>query len=126
MDIDAVKKRLEMLGYEHNESEDNVIQYLIEMTAQTIKHKCNISEIPECLNYVWCDMVCGEFLGTKLTTGKLESMQVNQIATKIKEGDTEVTFAEGTDPQKRLNSFFKNMANGNGQLIKHRRLRWSF
>lgn len=124
MDIDTVKKRLQMLGYEHDASEDCVLEYLIDKTAQTIKHTCNIAEIPQCLDYVWCDMVCGEFLNTKLTLGKLTSIQVNQIATKIKEGDTEVTFAAGTDPQKQLTSFFKKMANGNGQLIKHRRLVW--
>lgn len=125
MDIDTVKKRLEMLGYEYSESDAPLVEYLIEMTAQTIKHKCNISEIPQCLEYVWCDMVCGELLVTRLTTGKLTSIQVNQLATKIKEGDTEVTFANnGVDPQKQLTSFFKNMANGNGQLIKHRKLVW--
>lgn len=124
MDIDAVNKRLNMLGYEHDESEDVVLQYLIDKAAQTIKHTCNINDIPECLEYVWCDMVCGEFLGTKLTTGKLTSIQVNQIATKIKEGDTEVTFASGVDPHANLVTFFQNMAIGNGQLIKHRRLRW--
>lgn len=124
MDIDTVKKRLEMLGYEHDESEDSVLQYLIDKAAQTIKHTSNLSEIPTCLDYVWCDMVCGEFLGTKLTTGKLTSIQVNQIATKIKEGDTEVTFASGVDTLSNLVTFFQNMATGNGQLIKHRRLRW--
>ena len=124
MDIDTVKKRLSMLGYEHNESEDSVLQYLIDKAAQTIKHTCNINNIPECLDYVWCDMVCGEFLGTKLTTGKLTSIQINQLTRKIKEGDAEVEFASGVDPQKRLTLFFENMATGGGQLIKHRRLRW--
>lgn len=124
MDIETVKERLKMLGYEHDESEDWVLEYLIERMAQTIKHKCNIGEIPQCLDYVWCDMVCGEFLHTKSITGKLSSMQVAQIAKKIKEGDTEVTFANDTDPQKQLTSFFKKMSLGNGQLIKHRKLVW--
>lgn len=126
MDIETVTKRLGMLGYEYSEVNDlELITYLIHSTEEAIKHKCNISEVPKCLEYVWCDMICGEFLNTRLTTGKLTSIQVNQLMTKIKEGDTEVTFSNnGVDPQKQLSSFFKNMASGNGQLIKHRRIRW--
>ena len=124
MDIDTVKKRLEILGYEHDPSEDSVIDYVIQMTAQTIRNTCNRFDIPESLEYVWCDMVCGELLGTKLAMGKLTSVQISQIATRIKEGDTEVTFAEGIDPRQHLTALFRNMASGNGQLIKHRKLAW--
>lgn len=124
MDVELAKKRLKMLGYEHDESEDWVLQYLIDKAAQTIEHTCNICEIPPCLHYVWCDMVCGEFLNTKLTTGKLTSIQVKQIVSRIKEGDTDVTFAGGQDPQTQLSAFFVGMSTGNGQLIKHRKLRW--
>lgn len=125
MGIELVKQRLESFGYECVEADNWVLQFIIDKVEAHIKHYCNISEIPECLNSVWCDMVCGEFLKSKKATGNLTSIQVEQIVSKIKDGDTEVQYATGTDSDSYLNSFIEKLTTGyETDLIRHRKLCW--
>lgn len=129
--LEQVKKRLEMFGYTIIEADELALNFVISKTEMYIKNFCNISEIPEQLNFVWVDMACGEFLFEKKSNGglTLANLDLSSPAIKtISEGDTSVTYALGegsaTDEQK-LNALIDFLLNNRTiQLYKFRRLAW--
>lgn len=63
MYLEKIKMRLKSLGYELDD--DYIIDFAMNKTEQYIKHFCNIDEIPDCLEYVFIDICCGEILRDK-------------------------------------------------------------
>lgn len=125
MDIETVKQRLLSLGYECVENDDFALPFLIDKVEQHIKHFCNIDDIPACLEYVWVDMVCGEFLQGKQVTGQLTSMQIEPIVKKIQDGDTTVEYHATVDREATFNAYVTKLISGHeADLIAHRRIRW--
>ena len=125
MDIEQIKERLADLGYTCVDGDDFNIQFLMGKCEQYIKHYCNITEIPECLNYVLVDMVAGEFLQVKKATGQLTSIQIEPIVKKIQDGDTTVEYNVSGDSEAIFNTFVDNLINGHEtELIRHRKLVW--
>lgn len=123
--IEKIKQRLASLGYECVESDDFALDFVIKKTEQYIKHFCNISAVPDCLEWVMIDMVCGDFLLTKNSTGQLTSMQIAAVVKKLTEGDTTVEYNATTDREATFNAFLDKMVNGHtSDLIAHRKLRW--
>lgn len=125
MDLEKIKMRLKSLGYEVME-DDQVIEFTMDKTEQYIKHFCNIEIIPDCLEYVFIDIVCGEILRDKKATGQLTSMQLEQVVKRITDGDTTVEMATGNSSgDGRFDSLVKKLINGHTDtLIHHRQLRW--
>lgn len=127
MDITEIKTRLESFGYKFVDGDELAIEYAEGKAIQYIKHFCNISEIPECLDYVLMDMICGEFLQLKRNTGQLTSIQTEPIVKSIQDGDTRVEYnvSYQTDPAGVFNAFVDSLIKGhNDELIRHRRLLW--
>lgn len=127
MDIRDIKNRLKSFGYELVDGDEVAIEYAEGKAIQYIKHFCNISEVPECLDYVLMDIICGEFLQLKRVTGQLTSVQIEPIAKSIQDGDTRVEYnvSYQVDPVATFNLFVDKLINGhNEELIKHRRLVW--
>lgn len=123
--IEKVKQRLTSLGYECVESDDFALEFVIKKAEQHIKHFCNISTVPDCLEWVMIDMVCGDFLLTKNSTGQLTSVQIAAVVKKLTEGDTTVEYNATTDREATFNAFLDKMVNGHtSDLIAHRKLRW--
>lgn len=123
--IEKVKQRLASLGYECVESDDFALDFVIKKEEQHIKHFCNISTVPDCLEWVMIDMVCGDFLLTKNSTGQLTSMQIAAVVKKLTEGDTTVEYNATTDREATFNAYLDKMVNGHtSDLIAHRKLRW--
>lgn len=123
--IEKVKQRLASLGYECVESDDFALDFVIKKTEQHIKHFCNTVNVPDCLEWVMVDMVCGDFLLTKNSTGQLTSMQVAAVVKKLTEGDTTVEYNVTTDREATFNAYLDKMVNGHtSDLIAHRKLRW--
>ena len=127
MDITEIKTRLKSFGYEFVDGDEIAIEYAEGKAIQYIKHFCNISEIPECLDYVLMDIICGEFLQLKRNTGQLTSIQTDATVKSIQDGDTRVEYnvSYQTDPNGVFNEFVKSLINGhNEELLRHRRLVW--
>lgn len=123
--IETIKERLTSLGYECVESDAFALQFCIDKVTQYIKHFCNISEIPACLEAVQVDMVCGEFLLAKKSMGQLTSIQIDGVVKRLTEGDTTVEYAVTTDREATFNAYLDKMAHGHdSDLIAHRKLRW--
>lgn len=123
--IDTIKQRLASLGYECVDSDDFALQFVINKVEQNIKHFCNISEVPVCLEAVQVDMVCGEFLLSKKTMGQLTSVQIEPIVKRLTEGDTTVEYTATTDREATFNAYLDKMIHGHqSDLLAHRKLRW--
>lgn len=125
MDLEKIKMRLKSLGYEVVE-DDYIIEFAMNKAEQYIKHFCNIEVIPDCLEYVFIDISCGEILRDKKATGQLTSIQLEQVVRSIKDGDTTVEFGTGSaSGESRFDSLVDKLINGHKDaLIYHRQLRW--
>ena len=126
MELEKIKLRLKSLGYEVVEGDDFAINFVMAKVEQHIKHYCNISEVPDCLEYVFIDMVCGEFLQSKKSMGQLADVQFEQIVKQIQDGDTSVTYATSdSSPEAVFNAYVDKLINGyNEDLLRHRKLVW--
>ena len=125
MDLEKIKLRLKSLGYETVESDDFALDFVMNKVEQHIKHFCNIDVVPECLEYVFVDMVCGEFLQSKKSTGQLTALQIEPIVKRIQDGDTTVEFVANVDNEAIFNSFVNKLISGyEADLIAHRCIVW--
>lgn len=126
MDLEKIKLRLKSLGYEVVEGDDFALNFIMSKVEQHIKHFCNITEVPECLEYVFIDMCCGEFLQSKKSMSQLNDIQFEQIVKQIQDGDTSVTYATSDiSPEAVFNAYVDKLINGyNEDLIRHRKLVW--
>lgn len=127
MEVETIKERLSSMGYECVDGDEFAIRFAMGNAEQYIKHFCNISEIPACLEYAWIDRVCGEFLSAKKSMGQLTSVQFEPLLSSIRDGDTTVEFNNSyeNDPEAVFSRFVDKLLNShNAELLAHRRLRW--
>lgn len=126
--IDKVVKRLQQLGYEYVASDNEQIEFELTKTLNYVKNYCNITDIPEILDYRIIDRVCADFLYFKKNSGSLKGFNYDAVIKSIKEGDTTLTYAvgQGEDtPENRFDAFVKQLERGFDKWITpHRRLRW--
>lgn len=114
-------------GYECKDGDDVTISLLVSKCEQYIKHYCNISEVPECLDYVLLDMVCGEFLQTKKALGQLSCIEIENLVQAIRAGDTTVEYNNNYnyDGNTLFSKFVEQLTTGHEtELARHRRLVW--
>lgn len=131
MKLDLIKKRLDSLGYTYDESKDKPIlnQFVIPKIENHIKNMTNQSEVPEELNFVAIDMVCGEFLLAKKNSGQfgIAESQVENDLKKLTEGDVSYEYAitEGQSSDAKLDTLINYLIHGHeDELIRFRKLRW--
>ena len=125
---EQVISRLKMLGYEATIDDYNHIDFDLTKTTNYVKNYCNITEIPEILDYRIIDRICADFLYYKKNSGSLEGFNYDAVIKSIKEGDTTVQYAvgQGEDTvENRFDAFVKQLERGFDKWITpHRRLRW--
>lgn len=127
METETITERLSSLGYECVDGDYFAIQYMIGKVEQEIKHFCNIVEVPACLEYVWVDKVCGEFLNSKKSMGQLTSIKLEPIMSSIRDGDTTVEFNNSyeSDPDALFKIFVNKLIDGHtDELLAHRKIKW--
>lgn len=125
--VDTVKERLKSFGYEVKESDKFSLIFCVDKVRNTIKNDTNQSEVPEGLEHIAVDRVCGEFLFTKKQTGQLNigELDLDGAVTSIKEGDTQINFDAGSSDESRFNQLVNYLMNqGEGDLICFRKIRW--
>lgn len=124
---DDVIEYLATLGYEVGENDKVLIEYTEKTVLQYILNFCNLSELPDELYYTALEMIVGNFLNTKWTTGSLDlgDLDLSAPVSSIKEGDTQVSYSTGTtDNATMLKTFIQRVTNCDEQLVAFRRLRW--
>lgn len=120
--LSMIAKRLGELGYETSASDGELLLFCKNKTENYIKNYCNLTAVPEGLLEFFIDRVCGEFLLTKLRSGKLNSENFNNSDIKsISEGDVSVTFSEDNSIHKLIE---KLLQSGGGELNCYRKIRW--
>lgn len=126
--IESIIKRLGQLGYVATEEDRDIIEFELEKILNYVKNYCNITEIPEILEPRIVDRVSGEFLFYQKNSGNLTGFDYDAVIKEIKEGDTSLKYATGTDgdtPESRFDKFLNKMERGFDKWIcPHRRLRW--
>lgn len=120
---ERVIARLLQLGYNYTEKDNDLIAYSIEYVERYIKNFCNINEIPTTAEYIECDMVCGEFLYLKKSTGQLTDYNLTESVGSVKLGDMSVSF-NGMSQEQQLDVLISGLRNKDGDLICFRVLRW--
>lgn len=121
IEVEDIKKRLKTLGYTATVDDDAFISFVLEKTYERVKNFINQNEIPEALKYEIIDDVCSNFMLCKLNTG---SVNVEQAVQSIREGDTTVTFANGSDKTSWLKTYLTSLALDKSQLIRYRVMVW--
>lgn len=128
VELEQVVERLEHFGYVADEEDYEHIDFELNKTINYVKNYCNISTIPEILDYRIIDRVCAYFLYYKKNSGSLNGFNYDVVIKSIKEGDTTITYAvgQGEDtPENRFDSFVKSLERGFDKWITpYRRLRW--
>lgn len=129
MDANIILEQLKAYGYTTPEGSDDriLITLQIDQVEQYIKHYCNVCEIPECLEHVIIDMVCGKFLQLKKMTGQLSQIQLGGVLKSVRDGDTTVEYNVSymADPEAVFLAFVDKLINGHeNELVCHRRLSW--
>lgn len=127
---DAVKERLQALGYEVRESDEFSLTFCIEKVSSTIKNEINWKEVPEELEHIAVDMTVGEFLLAKKTFAPddLEMFDLDYAVKQIQSGDTNTVFAIGDGsmtPEQKLTTFINYLLSyGKSEFNSFRRIRW--
>jgi len=125
MDIQKVFERLESLNYKKVTGDEMIIPFVMEKVETTIKNSCNTSSIPEELLIIAVDMVCGEFLYSKKQNGTLEGFDTEVAVTKVKLGDTDITFDKALSAEQRLDNLIHYlMIYGKEQFACYRKIKW--
>lgn len=125
---EMVVERLAQLGYTAVDGDEEQIDFELNKILNYTMNYCNITKIPDILDYRIIDRVCSEFLNYKKNSGSLEGFNYDAVIKSIKEGDTTITYAvgQGEDTvENRFDSFVKSLERGFDKwLTPHRRLRW--
>lgn len=122
---DKVIERLKALGYSYDKGNDTVlIQILLESVGAHIKNCINDTDIPEGLCHVYVDMVCGEFLKQKKSSGQLLGFDFEQAVDSIKMGDVTVALQDGASAEQQFDQMVREMLNHDDDLLRYRKLVW--
>ncbi len=125
--LGGVYMRLVSFGYTPTSADYWTAAFCCQKVINHIRNICNIKTVPEGLNNIAIDRVCGEILNGLKASGKLdiEGLDLSAAVTSIKEGDTQVSFAAGGSSAEQFSALVSYMmSEGEGELICYRKLRW--
>lgn len=125
--FEGVLNRLDSFGYKAKEEDAWSLSFAMQKVENHIKNFCNVSSVPEGLFNIAVDMVCGEFLFAKKQTGQLTvgELDLSCAIEQISEGDTTVTFGDGTSDEDKFTMLLNHLMNkGEGDFICFRKLKW--
>lgn len=120
--------RLTQFGYKTEEGDYPIIDFELNKTLNYVKNYCNITDIPDILDYRIIDRVCSYILFNLKNSEQLSGFNYDAVIKQIKEGDTTIQYATGQGedtPENRFDSFVKQLERGFDKWITpYRRLRW--
>lgn len=109
--------RLKQFGVTVEPADYGTIEYCISVVEQKLKNFLNTCRVPQALTLALVDMVCGEYLFLKKSTGSTDIFEnidpSNLLVKQITEGKTTTVFdTEVTAPSTALDFFIQNMRQG--------------
>lgn len=121
-------ERLAQLGYTAVEADYAQIDFELKQVCDYVLNYCNISEIPEIIDYRLIDRVCAKFLFNKKNSGTLTGFNYEIAIRKIKEGDTTVDYATGSSDvsvESRFDKLVNALERGFDKwLVPFRKIHW--
>lgn len=124
--VDEIEDRLKYLSF--NPTGDDLTQIEMFILPKVLQHIENFinQDVPEELNYVVIDMVCGEFLSVKKAFNQLgESFSFEATITEAKMGDTSFKFNSGEGAEASFDLALDKMINGHmDDLLRFRKMVW--
>ena len=124
---EAVVIRLVSFGCKPVLTDAGSIAFSIQKSVNHVLNEINHKTIPDGLIEITVDMACGEFLNVKMLSGQLDmgSLDLTGIVNSIKEGDTQITFGNGSSDEEKVNSLINWLMNGRGcDFLCFRKMRW--
>lgn len=111
--------------YTPSESDKMAISLIMLKVVQIACNECNTDELPTELEYQIIDNIVGEFLYQKKSMGLLdiESLDLTDTVKSISEGDTSITFADGTSQAEQFNILVSYLMR-NIDYSDFRKIRW--
>ncbi len=125
--VESVINRLISFGYPPKDVDLWELSFIMLDIENRIKNSCNTTSIPEGLNCVAVDMICGQFLMNRKNSGRLElsDLDLNGAITSITEGDVSISFDAGSTDEQRFNQLMNYlMTKGEGEFVCYRKLKW--
>ena len=112
---EELRDRLFDLGFETEESEEDLLNASLKRAEQVIMNTCNCEAVPYELRFVALDLAAGEYL--LAAKGQSDEGDVKSIS----EGDMSVTFSDKTH----VESIIDNLLNqGRDEMLSYRRIKW--
>ena len=125
--VESVINRLISFGYPPKDVDLWELSFIMLDVENRIKNSCNTTSIPEGLNCIAVDMICGQFLMNRKNSGRLElsNLDLSGAITSITEGDVSISFDAGSTDEQRFNQLINYlMTKGEGEFVCYRKLKW--
>ena len=114
-----IKERLLSLNYQPVETDDWLIDYLLKVKRQEILNYCNVDEVPEELEHILVERICGSFLAQKAIQNP---QNTESVIKSIKEGDVAIDYVVSVANPMAL--FAAMAAAGEEELLCYRQMKW--
>lgn len=130
--LELVKQRLTDFGFpvsnEPGNLDNNLLAFAIEKVEFYIQVRTNLKLIPDELTNVAVDMVVGEFLFTKHSSGQLDLSHIDfeAVVKQVQDGDTNVTYAvsDSYSPEALFNNLITVLRHGEVKWSDYRVIKW--
>ena len=125
--VESVINRLISFGYPPKDVDLWELSFIMLDVENRIKNSCNTTSIPEGLNCVAVDMICGQFLMNRKNSGRLElsNLDLSGAITSITEGDVSISFDAGSTDEQKFDQLLNYlMTKGEGEFVCYRKLKW--
>ena len=115
----------ESTAYEFNAMEEMILSFNIDKCVRKMEMELN-SEIPVAFEYALVDMVVGEFLMSQKSLGtlKMNALDYNMVVKSVQEGDTNITFADGSSDSQKLDVLISFLMHPEINYADYRKIRW--
>ena len=105
--------------------DEMILSFDTDKCIREMEMKLN-SHIPESFEYALVDMIVGEFLMNQKSLGMLEMNEIDysMVVKSVQEGDTTVTFADGTSDSQKLDTLISFLMHPEINYADYRKIRW--
>lgn len=125
--VESVINRLISFGCPPKDVDLWELSFIMLDVENRINNSCNTTSLPEGLQTVAVDMICGQFLMNRKNSGRLElsTLDLSGAITSITEGDVSISFDANSTDEQRFNQLINHlMTKGEGEFVCYRKLSW--
>lgn len=125
--VESVINRLISFGYPPKDVDLWELSFIMLDVENRINNSCNTTSLPDGLQTVAVDMICGQFLMNRKNSGRLElsNLDLGGAIASITEGDVSISFDANSTDEQRFNQLINHlMTKGEGEFVCYRKLSW--